>query len=95
MIRRYRVSLAVIFLIAWQSHGFMMKISNNVCTRKNNIRHSFTEGNVQTVSDTCENLELEKISNIRALDGIILVSLPPLSDDAPRIVRDVWKWKGM
>lgn len=93
MIRRYRVSLAVIFLIAWQSHGFIMKIS--VCTRKNNIRHSFTEGNVQTVSDTCENLELEKTSNISALDGIILVSLPPLSDDAPRIVRDVWKWKGM
>lgn len=85
----------VTFLMAWQSHSFMIKISNNFCTRKNNVRHSFTEGNVQTVSDTDENLEVEKISNNIGLDGIYLVSLPPLSDDAPKIVRDVWKWKGM
>lgn len=90
---RYRVALVVTILMAWQSHSFM--ISNNVCTRRNNIRHSFTEGNVQTVSDTYENLEVEEISNNIGLDGIYLVSLPPLSDDAPRIVRDVWKWKGM
>lgn len=93
MMGRYRVALVVTFLMAWQSHSFM--ISNSVCTkRKNNIGHSFTEGNVQTVSDTYENLEVEKISNT-TFDGIYLVSLPPLSDDAPRIVRDVWKWKGM
>lgn len=92
---RYRITLVVIILIACQCHSFMMKISNNIYSyRRKNAIH-FGKGEVQTVSDTYKNVEGKTISTISALDGIYLVSLPPLSDDAPRIVRDVWKWKGM
>ena len=64
------------------------KISNNDNPKNKN-------GSLKTTTSTANsNLnEDDKHKRNTNRNTIHLVSIPPLSDKAPRVVRDVWKWK--